>query len=67
MLGAFVAALLACSAAAADAKPDLTDLRDAIAAADKKGENVEAIRAAFADFQKALAKAAAKPNEARRS
>jgi hypothetical protein len=45
---------------AADA-PDLTALRDAVAAADKRGENVGAIREALAAFEKAAAKGAIKP------
>jgi len=57
------AALVVCSTAAAQPAPDLSDLRDAIAAADKKGENVGAIREAFAALQKALAKGV-KPGEA---
>jgi hypothetical protein len=44
--------------------PDLTALKDAVAAANKRGENVEAIREALAAFEKALAKGAAKPGEA---
>lgn len=60
MLGAFV---LACAPAAAQPPaPDLSDLRDAIAAADKKGENVGAIREAFGAFSKALGKSF-KPGE----
>ncbi len=46
------------------AKPDLGDLRDAIATANKRGENVRAISEAFAALEKALAKNAAKPGEA---
>lgn len=39
-----------------NAKPDLAELRDAIAAADKRGENVSTIREKFVAFEKALAK-----------
>lgn len=61
VFGAFV---LACAPAAAQPQaPDLSGLRDAIAAADKKGENVGAIREAFVAFQKALA-TGFKPGEA---
>lgn len=64
MVGVFGAVLLACAPAAAQPPaPDLSDLRDAIAAADKKGENVGAIREAFVAFQKALA-TGFKPGEA---
>lgn len=63
--GLLAAVLVACSAGAAEpTAPDLSDLRAAIAAADKKGENVGAIREAFAAFEKALAKGAAKAGEA---
>jgi hypothetical protein len=44
--------------------PDLAALKDAVTTADKKGENVEAIRDALSAFEKALAKGAAKPGEA---
>jgi hypothetical protein len=37
-------------------KVDIEDLRDAIAAADKRGENVSTIREKFTAFEKALAK-----------
>ena len=43
---------------------DLADLKAAIAAADKRGENVGAIRDALAALEKALTKGAAKPGEA---
>lgn len=49
---------------AAPAKADLGDLRDAVAAAEKRGENVDEIRKALAALEKALAKGAAKPGEA---
>src|SRR5437868_1532201 len=65
MLGLIGGALLACSAFAADAKaPDLSDLREAVATADRKGENVEAIRTALTAFEKAMAKGAVKPDAA---
>lgn len=44
--------------------PDLAALKDAVAKADKRGENVAAIRESLAAFEKALAKGALKPNEA---
>jgi hypothetical protein len=44
--------------------PDLTVLKDAVARADKHGENVVAIREALTAFEKTLAKGALKPNEA---
>lgn len=46
------------------ATPDLADLRDALAAADKRGANVGPVRDALAAFEKAQAKGAAKPGEA---
>lgn len=64
-VGVFGAFVLACAPAAAQPQaPDLSDLRDAITAADKKGENVGAIREAFTAFSKALAKSGFKPGEA---
>lgn len=47
-----------------DAKPDLSDLRDAVGAAAKRGENVDSIQSALAALEKALAKGAAKKDEA---
>lgn len=44
--------------------PDLGDLRDAVTAAEKRGENVGAVRAALDALEKALAKGAAKPGAA---
>ena len=62
LLAALGAVLIACSARAADPKaPDLSDLREAVAAADKRGENVGAIREALTALEKALAKGAIKP------
>ncbi len=46
------------------ANPDLGELKYAVAAADKRGENVGAISEALAAFEKVLAKNAAKPGEA---
>ncbi|MFM8275343.1 MAG: S1C family serine protease, partial [Gemmata sp.] len=43
---------------------DLGDLRDAVDAANRRGENVGEIRAALAALEKALAKGAARPGEA---
>lgn len=48
----------------APASADLGDLRDAVAAAEKRGENVDGVRKALAALEKALAKGAAKPGEA---
>jgi hypothetical protein len=62
LFGLVGAMTLAVSARAADPKaPDLSDLREAVATADKRGENVGAIREALAAFEKAMAKGAIKP------
>jgi hypothetical protein len=62
LFGLVGAMALAVSARAADPKaPDLSDLREAVATADKRGENVGAIREALAAFEKAMAKGAIKP------
>lgn len=63
VLGVLGAVLLASSARAAD-KPDLAALRDAVALADKKGENVGAIREALTALEKAFTKGATKVGEA---
>lgn len=47
-----------------DAKPDLSDLSDAVAAAAKRGENVDSIKSALVALEKALAKGAVKKDEA---
>ncbi|HEY1187419.1 MAG TPA: PDZ domain-containing protein [Gemmata sp.] len=46
------------------AKPDLGDLRDAVAAAEKRGDNVDSIRGALAALERVLAKGAAKRGDA---
>jgi hypothetical protein len=46
------------------ARTDLAALKDAVARADKRGENVAAIREALTAFEKTLTKGALKPNEA---
>jgi hypothetical protein len=54
-----VAALLVAFGVRADApKADLSDLKDAVRAADKRGANVEPVKAALAALEKALAKGA---------
>ena len=64
-----VVALGFCAASADAQEPmartaDLADLKDAVTAADKRGENVGAIKDALAALAKALTKPAAKPGEA---
>jgi hypothetical protein len=55
-----IAALVCAAAVRADApKADLSDLKDAVRAADKRGANVEPIKGALAALEKALAKGAA--------
>lgn len=54
-----LAALVVAFGVRADApKADLSDLKDAVRAADKRGANVEPIKAALAALEKALAKGA---------
>ena len=54
-----LAALLVAFGVRADApKADLSDLKDAVRAADKRGANVEPVKAALAALEKALAKGA---------
>jgi hypothetical protein len=60
-----VGLLLLCPVGAADPKAlDLTDLRDAVAAADKHGENVQTVLEALKAFEKAVASGAIKPGPA---
>jgi hypothetical protein len=69
-LPALAGLLLSAAGASADepkAKPapvNLDELKYAVAAAQKRGDNVDAVAAALPAFEKALAKAAAKPGEA---